>query len=204
MPYKQPPFSDDEMINGIKNDDNYVLTLMKGYFTPRIRGMVWKKGTDSNIIPQRVEAVYNEALVRVKYKLDNEIYQHCQKFCGFFMSVAKFVDTEFFRKMVKKQQEDRLWEDQAYPDNPNSNDMDNYPVAEEDMEDDRSELIALCLDALPPNDRKLMDLFYRQGYNLIELAKQFGTTHNAIKARICRIRQRIRVKFEELDDRMED
>lgn len=199
--YLEAPFSDEEMINGILTENAEVLKAMKAYFKKRIRGLVWKKGTDSLIIPQRTENVYNETLVRVKLKLDKGLYEDCNKFSAFFMKIAEFVDIECFRKMKKEQDRNRKWKDQEDPDIPNSNDMDKVYVPDDSFEDDRSEIIELCLQELSQADRELMDLFYRQGYKLTELAKMHGISHGAMKAKICRIREKVRKLFDKKDDR---
>lgn len=71
-------------------------------------------------------------------------------------------------------------------------------VIEDDFTDELIDELTLkqYLDELSENERELLDLHYCQGFNLKEIAKMQNTTEGNVKVRLCRIRQKIKLKYE--------
>jgi RNA polymerase sigma-70 factor (ECF subfamily) len=200
MSFKKQPLSDREMIRGIQEEDIRVLRVIAFYFTGKIKGLIWKARTDKELIPQRVKDVYGETLAKVKHNLDTGKYKDQNKFCGYFMKIAKYVNIKIHREMIKEQKRKRRYKDQANLGEPNSHNMDNLPMPTNDYEDDRVDLIKLLIEELPDKDRELFNAFHLGGYKFKELAEIYGKTESAIKTQVCRIRKHLRDRFNDLDN----
>ncbi|MDR3308428.1 MAG: sigma-70 family RNA polymerase sigma factor [Tannerella sp.] len=71
---------------------------------------------------------------------------------------------------------------------------------DETLTDSRLDLLETALDRLPPDERAMITLFYKDERSMSEIAGITGLTETNVKTRIFRIRKRLYVLIKEMED----
>lgn len=204
MSYLPQPLPDALMIEGILTGNHRILSTLEDYFKRRIYGLVTKNGTSWKTLTRtrQINEVYVETFARVKEKLQMDNYEDQGKFPAFFMSIAKYVNIEFYKTMKKETEWIRKWQDLNRPDQSDSNDLDLLLEKETEMIDaDFVFLLEACIKELSDDERALIDAHYWGGQKLVDMAIAQGIARNTMNVRVCRIRQKLSKRFfEKLKD----
>ncbi|MDR3251946.1 MAG: RNA polymerase sigma factor [Tannerella sp.] len=74
-------------------------------------------------------------------------------------------------------------------------------AADETVTDRRLELLEVALERLPPDERAMIRLFYKEDRSMSEIAAITGLTETNVKTRIFRIRKRLYILIKEMEEK---
>ncbi|MBP3683496.1 MAG: sigma-70 family RNA polymerase sigma factor [Oscillospiraceae bacterium] len=74
---------------------------------------------------------------------------------------------------------------------------DNHTPETWYLQDERRRCLWQAIGTLPPNDREMLILHYFSGLSLQEIAPMTGKSYGAVRQRMVRLRQTLKIKMEE-------
>lgn len=195
-----------ELAQGIAEGNPTIFNFSKTLFIKKIRGMLVKKRVHKDALQQKAEDAFGEALFQFLKMWQEKTYKEEGKFIAFFMRLANCSELNRYNKDKKCLGEGDI--SVAIGDNREDLDVRStesfFPDPEyqkmAEITAEKMQTLHRHFPSLSANQRQVLELKYKNGYNLQEIADKMGKSLENIKQmhRNAKIRLQQLCKFERM------
>ncbi len=180
---KEENYSDDEIVEGLKNDNPAIFEFLDRKFRHKVITFVGNKGSINSKMDG--DDLYNICLYEVIIQIKRGSYNPNYKFAGFFYRVYS---RKWYRLLRKRNINIEVTE--QFPDEDSSN---QYEFLEElGIKAKYLELVKEYLYKIREECTELLNLFYYQNLNATQVASLLGKTATTIRQNKRRCLQKIK------------